>query len=589
MHPDAHFDLDGRLTSDRYGDVYYSGDGVQETQHVFVGGNNLLERFEATRGAFVIGETGFGTGRNFLVATECFARLAPDSARLVFVTTELHPLSVATLATAHEQLPARLQPLAQELRVALAPKPTTAVQRLTLLDGRIVLYVLFGDATESLRCHAFAADAWFLDGFSPACNPAMWSFELLREVASHTATCGTFATYTVAGHVRRSLQDAGFAVDRAPGFAQKREMLKGQRKPFPKPANAVRLAANEHSLPRHVCVFGAGIAGATTADAFAQRGLRVTVVAPHGIASGASGIPAAVVRPRLWRGGNRTPDAEMLALAFRFTTDWLEGSEHFRQCGALLCAIDAQDVARMQQRAANATTLDLVSWLAADEATERAGTRIPHGAAWIPTAGICDLAALTRALLQHANIEVRREPPTETADLTVLATANTQFDSSIDIPTQRIRGQSIAVTLPPQCDPPRTVLCTSGYYSPPAANGVAWVGSTFDRDDDSCEQRTADDERILAHFAALPDLAQSLSRATTKQRFAAVRNASADRLPFVGVLPVAKGNQTIASLAHGSRGAVTAPWAAELLVRAACGEPLPLSIDYWQRLLPSRG
>lgn len=588
MRPDAQFDQDGRLTSERYGDVYYSGDGVQETQHVFVGGNDLLERFKSTRGTFVIGETGFGTGLNFLVAAQCFARLAPKPARLVFVTTELHPLSAVTLAAAHEQLPADLQPLARELRAALAAKPTTASQRFALLGGRIVLHVLFGDATEALGCHAFAADAWFLDGFSPARNPAMWSFKLLREVANHTAANGTFATYTVAGHVRRSLQDAGFAVDRAPGFAPKREMLQGQRKPFAGHANAVRLATSEHCLPQHVHVHGAGIAGATVANAFAQRGVRVTAVAPHGIASGASGIQAAIVRPRLWRGGNRTPDAEMLGLAFRFTSNWLQGSEHFRQCGALLCAVDAEDSVRMQQRAANAATSDLVSWLEPDEASERASTRIPFGAAWIPAAGTCDLAALTRGLLQHPNIEVRTHAPTESADLTVLATAGTQHDSSLNIQTQRIRGQAIAVTWPLQSDSPPTVLCTSGYYSPPMANGVAWIGSTFDRDDDSCELRPADDQRIRAHFAALPDFAQNLSLAATKHRFAAVRNASADRLPLIGIVPDAAGNQTVASLAHGSRGAVTAPWAAELLVRAACGEPLPLSIDYWQRLVPGR-
>lgn len=590
MRDDAQFDSDGRLTSKHYGDVYFSGDGVQETEHVFVAGNELPQRFAQTRGTFVVGETGFGTGLNFLVTAECFARHANESARLVFITTEQHPLTGDVMAAAHTQLPEHLQTLAAELRGALTNGQSSSSQRVALADGRIVLHVLLGDATESLQAHSFAADAWFLDGFAPSRNPAMWSFELLREVANHTAANGTFATYTVAGHVRRSLQDAGFAIERAPGFAQKREMLRGQRKPFEPSANPPKLAGASDTAPQQVHIFGAGIAGATAAHAFAQRGVRVTVIDPNGIASSASGIQAAIVRPRLWIAGNRVPDAEMIAQAFRHTVHWLASTatHRFRACGALLCATDAPDAERLQRRTANAATADLATWLAAEQASERGGTRIPHGAAWIPKAGTCDLAGLTRDLLQHANIEVRSDPPNASADLIVLATGNTSHDAAIELRTQRIRGQAIAVNWPSTANPPRTVLCTSGYLAPPSSDGVTWIGSTFDRDDAACDLRTGDDARIHNHFAALPDVAAMLTQQGTAQRFAAVRNATPDRLPMIGSLADASNVPVVASLAHGSRGAVTAPWAASLLVNAAFAEPLPLSPDYWQRLLPSR-
>ena len=101
MRQDSEFDQQGRLTSRRYGDVYFSGDGVQETEHVFVNGNDLQARLPAINGTFVIGETGFGTGLNFLIAMELFVRIAPNHARLIFITTELHPLPIATMRRRH--------------------------------------------------------------------------------------------------------------------------------------------------------------------------------------------------------------------------------------------------------------------------------------------------------------------------------------------------------------------------------------------------------------------------------------------------------------------------------------------------------
>jgi tRNA U34 5-methylaminomethyl-2-thiouridine-forming methyltransferase MnmC len=72
-------------------------------------------------------------------------------------------------------------------------------------------------------------DAWFLDGFAPSRNPDMWSLELMQALFDKTRSGGSFATYAAAGFVRRNLQAAGFTVDRRPGFAGKREMLRGTK------------------------------------------------------------------------------------------------------------------------------------------------------------------------------------------------------------------------------------------------------------------------------------------------------------------------------------------------------------------------
>ena len=95
------------------------------------------------------------------------------------------------------------------------------------LDG-LVVDIITGDARTTLPNWVGQADAWFLDGFSPAKNPELWGADLLKAVAAHTKSGGSFATYTAAGFVRRALADAGFTVSRKPGFGRKRHMSVGQ-------------------------------------------------------------------------------------------------------------------------------------------------------------------------------------------------------------------------------------------------------------------------------------------------------------------------------------------------------------------------
>ena len=95
------------------------------------------------------------------------------------------------------------------------------------IDGQTGLTVVVGDALDGVRRWNGAADGWYLDGFAPSKNPDMWSAELMQAVAGRTKPGGTFASYTAAGWVRRNLQAAGFAVEKCPGHAGKREMIRG--------------------------------------------------------------------------------------------------------------------------------------------------------------------------------------------------------------------------------------------------------------------------------------------------------------------------------------------------------------------------
>lgn len=201
----------GIPVSRRFDDPYFSlNGGLAETRHVFLAGNDLPAR---QRPGFHVAELGFGTGLNLLA----LAQVATVPLR--FTSYEAYPMTQDELARAHAAFP-ELADLAAELRKGW-PLRRFAV-------GQVTAEVIVADARIALADWQGRADAWFLDGFSPAKNPELWGEDLMAQVAAHTAPGGTFATYTAAGHVRRALGAAGFAVTRAQGFAGKRHMSRGQ-------------------------------------------------------------------------------------------------------------------------------------------------------------------------------------------------------------------------------------------------------------------------------------------------------------------------------------------------------------------------
>lgn len=200
--------------STRFDDPYFSlENGLAETAHVFLAGNDLPARF---CDGFHVAELGFGTGLNLLAALKMW-REAGVAGKLHFTTFEAYPMSPAEMIRAQGEFPEIAKVAAD-----LAPHWREDLHRISLPD--LEFEMLRGDARDTLPTWQGAADAWFLDGFSPAKNPELWSPELMGEVGKHTAPNGTAATYTAAGFVRRGLSDAGFDVERIPGFGRKRHM-----------------------------------------------------------------------------------------------------------------------------------------------------------------------------------------------------------------------------------------------------------------------------------------------------------------------------------------------------------------------------
>ena len=220
------FALDGTPVSERYGDVYHSAAGGHEqARHVFLAGNGLPQRWR-NQDSFSILETGFGLGLNFMATWLAWRNDAQRCHTLEFVSVEKHPFSSADLAIAHAAWPEFAG-----LSAALCdgwPPLVSGEHRIELDHGRCVLRLVFGDAMEQLPQLDLAVDAIYLDGFSPARNPELWSPEICRALARLAKQGTTLATWSVAGQVRQSLGSAGFALEKRPGFAGKRQMLVGR-------------------------------------------------------------------------------------------------------------------------------------------------------------------------------------------------------------------------------------------------------------------------------------------------------------------------------------------------------------------------
>ncbi|WP_299651681.1 tRNA (5-methylaminomethyl-2-thiouridine)(34)-methyltransferase MnmD [uncultured Tateyamaria sp.] len=206
---------EGRVpVSVRFDDPYFSLDnGLAETRHVFLDGNDLPARFVD---GFHIAELGFGTGLNFLTTWAAW-REAGVAGRFHFTSFEAFPMELHAMEKALAAFPEVAQ-LAAQLVAAGGGSAEFEDVTLTVIEG---------DARQTLAAWDGNADAWCLDGFSPAKNPELWGADLMAEVARHTVPAGTVATYTAAGFVRRGLEEAGFTVTRVPGFGRKRHMTRG--------------------------------------------------------------------------------------------------------------------------------------------------------------------------------------------------------------------------------------------------------------------------------------------------------------------------------------------------------------------------
>ena len=633
------WDDHGQPHSRQFDDVYFSReDGLGETRHVFLAINDLAARFAAlpAGGRLVIGETGFGTGTNFLCAWQLFSQTAPRDARLHFVSVEKHPLSHADLQRALALWP-ELAPWAEPLLeqyVAVHP----GFQRIVLDGGRVVLTLLIGDALEMLPQLDARIDAWFLDGFAPAKNPEMWNLPLYQQLARLSAPGATLSTFASTGYVRRGLVEAGFVMRRVPGYGKKWENLRGY---FPEQTEIRDKPwfARPRHVPEHrtALVIGAGMAGCATAASLAARGWQVTLLERHAqIANEASGNPQGVLYLKLSAHG--TALSQLIVAGFGHTRrqlQRLQAGQDWAACGVLQLAMDAKEQQR-QAQLADAFPADLLHSLSREQAQAIAGVELPAGGLFFPQAGWAHPPALCRALIEHPNIrllthhealQLQREGEQwqALADDRLLASASVvvlagaaevrRFAAAADLPLKRIRGQ---ITRVPQTDSSTAltcVVCAEGYVAP-VRNGEHTLGASFDFQSEDTATTPAE------HASNLDLLREISSDLSTRlhvdqldpealQGRAAFRCTSPDYLPIVGPLadsaafaeayavlrkdarqipdtPCPWLDGLYVNSGHGSRGLITAPLSGELLAAWLDDEPLPVSRAVAEACHPNR-
>jgi tRNA 5-methylaminomethyl-2-thiouridine biosynthesis bifunctional protein len=644
--PHAQLDWDdhGRPYSRVFDDVYFSDQsGLDETRYVFIEQNRLAERFAALPegGRLVIGETGFGTGLNFLCAWQVFEQHAAAGARLHFVSVEKYPLSPADLQRALALWP-ELKVYADQL-LAQYVAIHQGFQRLTLDNGRVTLTLLIGDALEQLPQLDARIDAWFLDGFAPAKNPDMWTAELFAELARLAAPGASISTFTSTGWVRRLLNAAGFKMKRTPGIGHKWEILRGEFLGWPRETPAPAADKPWFARPaaltgeRRALVIGAGLAGCASAASLAARGWQVTLLERHDdIAREASGNPQGVLYLKLSAHG--TALSQMIVSGFGYTRRLLEHLQRGRDwddCGVLQLAFNAKEAERQAQLAA-AFPANLLHLLDQSEAQAVAGIGLANGGLFYPEGGWVHPPALCQwqaghprvQLLTHRDaLELRKvgdqwqawngECLLASAPVVVLAGAAEirRFPESAELPLKRIRGQITRLAQTPQSQALGTVVCAEGYVAP-ARLGEHTLGASFDFNSDDLTPTTAEH---LGNLAMLEEISHDLVERLQADKLAveslqgraAFRCTSPDYLPIVGPLADSQAfAQAYAALGkdarqvpdvecpwldglyinsgHGSRGLITAPLCGELLAAWLDNEPLPLPRSVAEACHPNR-
>ena len=217
--------------SNRFDDTYYDDEnGLNESRHVFLGGCLLPQGWQNHR-QFVICETGFGTGLNFLSAWHLWRQTSPNTSLLHFISVEGFPLSRSEMRLCLERW-SEMAPLAVDLLQAY-PDPQPGMHRLFFEGGRVVLTLLFEPVAKALGDLEVDVDAWFLDGFAPDRNPDMWQVDVYKEMARLSKPDARLATFSAAGSVRRDLHTAGFEVAKREGSGRNREFLFGTYKGEP--------------------------------------------------------------------------------------------------------------------------------------------------------------------------------------------------------------------------------------------------------------------------------------------------------------------------------------------------------------------
>ena len=562
----------GTPYSAAYGDLYHSaGGGPAQAHHVFLAGNGLPGRW-AHRERFVVLESGFGMGLNFLVTWRAWKDDPARCRRLHFVAIEKHPFALDDLLALHRLYP-ELATEASELH-ARWPVLVSGAQRLEF--GNVTLTLFFGDIAQ-LRDLRLSADAIYLDGFAPAKNPDMWTHQVLRSVSRLAARDATAATWSVAGPVREALEATGFAVEKRAGFGGKREMLVAR--------NSRNGDSHHFPADRRAIVVGAGLAGAAVCERLCARGWQVELhERREEPAQEASGNHAGTFHPIV------TPDDSIFARLTRTATlyalrNWerLPGAR-YDQCGVLQLARTEKEM-EAQRKAVAGLPADYAQFVEREAASEHAGVPVAAAGLWFAGSGWIKPRSLVRAQLAACGDRLQRRFGSSVEKLdegtTVILANSVEAPKLCPVPHLRLRRVRGQLTYVPAeaLEPPRVVVLRGGMVLPPI-DGVCVVGATYDLEDEDAAVR---EDSHAGNLERLRNILGVEARGKTEGRVS-FRAVTPDRLPVVGRIK----ENVYAAFAYGSRGIIWSALAAEIIASELEGEPLPVEGKLADALRPQR-
>ena len=590
----------GQPISREYGDMYFSiADGLAESRYVFIEQNQLPIRFSNLKANehFIVGETGFGTGLNFLSTWQCWLEHAPCDAQLHFISTEKYPLSYHELSQALRlwpQLTTLAERLLAEYKIQFIGTNESHYYHFTF--GNVHLSLLIDDVSRALQqllpqqhndfmqAHWAGVDAWFLDGFSPAKNPDMWTDELLHTISFLSKAGTSLSTYTAASSVKRVLENHNFIVDKKPGFGKKRELItaKINGQPICKPyafhkKNQTPWAYNEnltkdhHSLKANntVAIIGGGLAGCHTAYALAKQGFKVTIFEANSqLASEGSGNPQAMLYTKL--SANKEPLAEFnLACqlyAQTFYQKFWETTDHQsdgEQCGLLQLAYNQSSEKKQRLLAERFRYAHFLKAISKDAASKIAAISVDQSGIYLPCSGWINPVSLCGWLTQDENIIVRTDTlvnsikaaPDQQWQLqidnhqqqsfgaVVICNAHTakEFSQTAWLPTKALRGQISYIDSKSPLLNIQTVITGENYIAPATkstnkTHSFHSIGASYDLKNAHKEVTPEEHEQNLNQLNQLIPVTKTTPTVIKGGR-ANLRCTSPDYLPLVGNLP----------------------------------------------------
>lgn len=583
--------MKGAPRSDQFDDIYFSAeDGLAETKHVFLDGNGLPEAWE-TKGqdkkAFTICETGFGTGLNFLSAWKLFEETANPDQTLDFISFEKYPLTP-------EAIRAALSPWAEffgdriDILCAEYPLRIAGFHRIKI-SSQITLTLIFDDVNDAIPQLMASVDCWFLDGFTPAKNPDMWSETLFQNMARLSNHGTTFSTFTAAGDVRRGLSRAGFSVEKQKGFGRKRDMIIGQFEG----ENTEQI--NGRSIGKNIAIIGGGLAGTSCAYVLKQYGFNPVIYEREkALATGASGNSIGLYNPRFTAQRDAVSNffapayAQLIRLARK-----LSSKIDYNPCGALHLISTPEKKKRFENLLQNwGWNDDHVAILPAEEASKIANVKIKDACLYLPDSGAVSPHKLCHALATDITVKTLEnisDLSSIKADAIILCNAYASKEFIDWLPLQTVRGQISEIETPQTLDNLNCNIHYGGYVSA-SKNGSNILGATFqpwmDHTDVTQEDHDANRSKLIEALPFLKGAGLKMEEIKIKSGRASLRTATKDRFPAVGAVP--NTDNVFISAAFGSHGVVGALQSAHYIADLLRTGPVCLPKETTQALAPQR-